>query len=602
MTSSSRFARRLILSILPAALLAGHPLHPTPARAAELPDWEDPQVLGINKLDPHAPVYPFADEATARGLDRSKSPYYRLLNGRWKFRFSPHPEARPKAFFETAFDDAAWDTIPVPSNIEKHGYAPPLYVNIGYAWGWGTPPRVPHDQNYVGSYRHRFEVPASWQGRRVRITFQGVSAGFYLWVNGRKIGYSEDSRGPAEFDVTDAVVAGENLLAVEVYRFTDGAYLEAQDFWRLSGIFRDVVLWSTDPVHVADFRVVTDLDAQYRDATLKLDVTVAGATDAERAFTLEAALLDAAGQAPLPALSPRPGRAGAGQTATVSVEAPVARPAEVVGREAEPLHAAADPEGRGRAEPRRRALAGRLPRGRDEGREDPRQRPAHPHPRRQPPRVGPRDRPVRARGHDGEGHRDPQAAQLQPRPHRPLPERARVVRARRPLRGLPHRRVEHRVARDGLRPRPDAREQAGVGEGPPRPHPAERRDVQEPRLGDHLVARQRGGRRRQLRGRVEVDPRARPDPSRPLRAGRAEGARRHRQPHVPDRRGHGPRGGERRPPAPHPVRVLARDGQQQRRLRRVLEGLRVGRPRPRRRDLGLGRPGPPRDHARRASS
>jgi len=96
MTSSSRFARRLILSILPATLLAGHPLHPAPARASDLPDWEDPQVLGINKLDPHAPVYPFADEATARGLDRSKSPYYRLLNGRWKFRFSPHPDARPK--------------------------------------------------------------------------------------------------------------------------------------------------------------------------------------------------------------------------------------------------------------------------------------------------------------------------------------------------------------------------------------------------------------------------------------------------------------------------------------------------------------------------
>ena len=109
---------------------------------------------------------------------------------------------------------------------------------------------MPHDLNYVGSYRHRFEVPASWQGRRVRITFHGVSAGFYLWVNGRKIGYSEDSRGPAEFDLTDAVKPGENLLAVEVYRFTDGAYLECQDFWRMSGIFRDVVLWSTAPLHV----------------------------------------------------------------------------------------------------------------------------------------------------------------------------------------------------------------------------------------------------------------------------------------------------------------------------------------------------------------
>ena len=130
----------------------------------------------------------------------------------------------------------------------------------------------------------------------MRITFQGVSAGFYLWVNGKKVGYSEDSRGPAEFDVTDVVKPGENLLAVEVYRFTDGSYLECQDFWRMSGIFRDVVLWSTDPLHVADFRVVTDLDAQYRDATLKLDVTVANAAAAEQAFTVEAALLDAVGK------------------------------------------------------------------------------------------------------------------------------------------------------------------------------------------------------------------------------------------------------------------------------------------------------------------
>jgi beta-galactosidase len=335
-------------AILPLAaaalLLAARPAAPT----ADLPDWEDPQVVGIGKLDPHAPVYPFADGASAASLDRSRSPFYRLLNGRWKFRFSPSPDARPQAFYETAFDDSGWDTIPVPSNIEKQGYAPPMYVNIGYAWGWNAPPRaaqgqdqtgsllvgapnqsappyVPHDTNYVGSYRHRFEVPASWGGRRVRITFHGVSAGFYLWVNGKKVGYSEDSRGPAEFDLTDFVRTGENLLAVEVYRFTDGAYLECQDFWRMSGIFRDVVLWSTDAVHVADFRVVTDLDARYRDATLKLDVSVANAAATEQAFSLEAALLDDAGKPVLQALA-EAGRAAPGKTATVSVEAAVANP------------------------------------------------------------------------------------------------------------------------------------------------------------------------------------------------------------------------------------------------------------------------------------
>ena len=250
MVSSRRFA---ILGLLAAAAAAAV-IVPAPARAADLPDWENEQVVGINKLDPHAPVYPFADAASAATFERAKSPYYRLLNGHWKFRFSANPEARPASFFETGFDDAAWDTIPVPSNIEMQGYAPQLYVNIGYAWGWNAPPqnvqapdaagtfylgtgyasgsslppRIPHGLNYVGSYRHRFELPASWSGRRVRITFDGVAAGFYLWVNGKKVGYSEDSRGPAEFDLTDFVKPGENLLAAEVYRFTDGSYLEAR--------------------------------------------------------------------------------------------------------------------------------------------------------------------------------------------------------------------------------------------------------------------------------------------------------------------------------------------------------------------------------------
>jgi beta-galactosidase len=175
-----------------------------------------------------------------------------------------------------------------------------FYFGTGYATGSSLPPRIPHGLNYIGSYRHRFEVPASWSGRRVRITFDGVSAGFYLWINGKKIGYSEDSRGPAEFDLTDFVKPGENLLAAEVYRFTDGSYLEAQDFWRMSGIFRDVILWSTAPMHVADFRVVTDLDAQYKDAALKLSVTLANPTAEWQKATVEAQLLDASDRAVLP--------------------------------------------------------------------------------------------------------------------------------------------------------------------------------------------------------------------------------------------------------------------------------------------------------------
>ncbi len=300
------------------------PATATAATTDPAPDWENAQVVGIGKLDPHSPVYPFPDTASARTLDRTASPYYRLLNGRWRFHFSKTPEARPLDFYLTGFDDAGWDEVPVPSNIEENGYAPPVYVNIGYAWGWGTPPRVPHELNYVGSYRHRFQLPASWRGRRVRLTFQGVSSAFYLWVNGRKIGYSQDSRGPAEFDVTDAVVPGENLLAVEVYRFSDGSYLECQDFWRMSGIFRDVVLWSPPSLHLADFRVVTDLDAQYRDATLDLEVMVENSMATEAAFTVSADLLDASGE-PALHLSAR-GRAAGGGTSTLTLSAPVRDP------------------------------------------------------------------------------------------------------------------------------------------------------------------------------------------------------------------------------------------------------------------------------------
>ncbi len=321
-------AQRLRLGPLSlvAALAAAQALSPVPARAETLPDWENEQVVGINKLDAHAPVYPFADAASAATLERTRSPYYRLLNGRWKFEFSPTPEARPVSFFETTFDEAAWHTIPVPSNIEKNGYAPPVYVNIGYAWGWGHPPRIPHELNYVGSYRRHVEVPASWQGRRVRIAFEGVGSGFYLWVNGKKVGYSEDSRGTAEFEITDFVQPGDNLLAVEVYRFTDGSYLECQDFWRMSGIFRNVILWSPAAVHVEDFRVVTDLDAQYKNASFGLAVTVANDSPAEQTFAFAASLADRLGRPAFADLKASPAKLPAGAKVTLPFEVPVAEP------------------------------------------------------------------------------------------------------------------------------------------------------------------------------------------------------------------------------------------------------------------------------------
>jgi beta-galactosidase len=262
------------------------------AQRADPPEWENPAVNAVNRLPAHARVVPYPDETLAAAGDVNRSPWYRSLNGQWRIAWSPNPDARPQGFFEPAFDDGKWASMAVPSNLELHGFGVPIYVNWTYAWGTPTPPVVPRAVNAVASYRRRFEVPAAWAGRRVRLTFDGVASAFYVWVNGQRVGYSEDSRLPAEFDVTGVVKPGENLLAVEVYRYADGSYLECQDFWRLSGIFRDVSLWSPAPLHVADFRVVTDLDAQYRDATLNAEVRVRNDGSGAQAFSVEAALRD----------------------------------------------------------------------------------------------------------------------------------------------------------------------------------------------------------------------------------------------------------------------------------------------------------------------
>ena len=187
--------------------------------------------------------YPSAD--LARQGDRSASPWIQSLNGTWKFRYSPNPAARPVGFERPGFDDKAWAPIAVPGNWEMQGFGIPIYSNVRYPFAFDDDnPRVPRDDNPVGSYRTTFTVPAGWAGRRVYLHFAGVDSAFYLWVNGTRVGYSEDSRTPAEFDVTKYLAEGANTLAVEVYRWSDGSFLEDQDMFRMSGIFRDVYLCS----------------------------------------------------------------------------------------------------------------------------------------------------------------------------------------------------------------------------------------------------------------------------------------------------------------------------------------------------------------------
>jgi beta-galactosidase len=299
-----------------------------PGTSAQAPaplEWQDPAIVGVNKEPPRATFRIYPDEAQAKAGKPNASPYYRSLNGDWKFHWVAKPADRPVDFFRTTFDDAGWKTIRVPSNWQLEGYDVPIYVNISYPWGVADPPHIPAHNNPVGSYRTRVTIPASWAGRDVYVTFGGVESAFYLWVNGERVGYSEDSRTPAEFNITKYVKDGENLLAVEVYRWSDASYLEDQDFWRLSGIFRDVTLWSAGPLHLRDLQIRTEFDAAYRNAELRIEAQINNGSTAATAAGVRAVLLDAAGVEAGRATAAID-RVPAGETATVTlvqaVEAP----------------------------------------------------------------------------------------------------------------------------------------------------------------------------------------------------------------------------------------------------------------------------------------
>ena len=265
-------------------------------------DWENPKVFGINKEAPHCTLIPYATTSKAEKLDRTASTYYQSLNGEWKFNWAPDPDSRPADFYKTSFDVSNWDGISIPSNWQIHGYGVPLYTNTIYPFKkdppfvMGTPPT--HYTNYnarnpVGSYRRTFVVPSNWKDREVSIIFDGVDSAFYLWINGKKVGYSQDSRTVAEFNITNYLQDGNNTLAVEVYRYSDGSYLEDQDFWRLSGIYRNVYLQATPKLHIRDFFVHTDLDAEYKNAILRIDAEVINYSESDTAIpTLEVQLFE----------------------------------------------------------------------------------------------------------------------------------------------------------------------------------------------------------------------------------------------------------------------------------------------------------------------
>ncbi|QHI70341.1 glycoside hydrolase family 2 TIM barrel-domain containing protein [Tichowtungia aerotolerans] len=238
-------------------------------------EWNDLNVLEVNREAPHATMMVYSTAKAAMKYDRTASPWFRSLNGEWKFNWVRKPADRPADFYKPEFDVSGWSTIPVPSNWEMEGHGLRIYTNIKYPFPM-DPPNAPVDWNPVGSCCREFSVPKDWENRETYIVFDGVQSAFYLWVNGQKVGYSQGSRTPAEFNITRYLQDGKNVLAVEVYRWCDGSYLEDQDFWRFSGIYRDVYLWSTARSHIRDFTIVTDLDDQYKDAELKVDVELVG--------------------------------------------------------------------------------------------------------------------------------------------------------------------------------------------------------------------------------------------------------------------------------------------------------------------------------------
>ena len=267
------------------------------------PDWENEKVFRINKELPRCTSIPYASIDKAMNCDRTDSKYVMSLNGQWKFNWVGNPNERPADFYKVDYDVSSWDDIKVPSNWQMEGYGTKLYTNSGYPFK-KEPPYVmgePNerftnykDRNPVGSYRKTFTIPSDWDGRQVFINFDGVDSAFYLWINGKKVGYSQDSRTAAEFDITQYLNKdGENIVAAEVYRYSDGSYLEDQDFWRLSGIYRNVYIYSAPKVEIRDFEVMADLDKEYIDAKFMVTAKVVNhSSDAADAPALSVELLD----------------------------------------------------------------------------------------------------------------------------------------------------------------------------------------------------------------------------------------------------------------------------------------------------------------------
>ncbi|MCF3111665.1 DUF4981 domain-containing protein [Niabella sp. CC-SYL272] len=260
--------KKQILSLTGSLLLAGF------VSGQTLPtELQTPEVVSVNRMPMRANAFAFETKDLAEKREKERSKYFISLNGNWRFNWVQDPNKRPKDFYKTDFDDSKWNNFPVPANWEVNGYGLPIYVNHPYEFTGraktgsrlNPPFDIPEDNNPVGSYRKKVTIPQDWDGRQVFIHLGAVKSAFFIWVNGQKVGYSEDSKLSAEFDITKYVKPGENLVALEVYRWSDGSYLECQDMWRISGIEREVYLYATPLLDLRDFKISSTLENNYKD-------------------------------------------------------------------------------------------------------------------------------------------------------------------------------------------------------------------------------------------------------------------------------------------------------------------------------------------------
>ena len=262
---------------------------------AQIPEWENPEIFSINKEPTRATALPYSNTIQAIADVYSGSPYFQSLDGIWKFKWLKKPADKPEGFFKEDYNVNSWNTIKVPGNWEIQGYGVPIYTNIIYPHP-KNPPFISHDDNPVGCYVREFDIPPTWDGRRVYLHFESGLAAMYVWINGQYVGYSQVTKSPAEFDITPYIKQEKNRIAIEGYRWSDGSYLEDQDFWRLSGFDRNVYLYSPGQIRIRDFFVKSDLDASYKNGLFSLDVTIKNHLKNQEKTKMEIQLVDAAGK------------------------------------------------------------------------------------------------------------------------------------------------------------------------------------------------------------------------------------------------------------------------------------------------------------------